>query len=85
MKTNYLEVVKQLNQELYDKHYITDYDFEYRSNGYYDAIYFLDKCIWYSDEDDRKFIEEINDYEPLLPFVRKKFNIFIDSVSKLKL
>lgn len=85
MKTNYLEVVEELNQELYDKHKEEIYLFNYRSYGWCEAIFFEDTCLWDSDNDGREFIEEINDYEPLLPFIKKEFNKHIKHLSKLKL
>ena len=85
MKTNYLEIVEQLNQELYDKHKEDYYYFTFRSSGYVDSIWFNDECLWDSENNEREFIEKDNDYEPLLPFVKKKFNEYIKELSKLKL
>ena len=35
-------------------------------------ISFMGQRIWFEDEDEREFIENKNDYEPLQPFLEKK-------------
>jgi cysteinyl-tRNA synthetase len=38
--------------------------------GYYDIVVnFLGQSIWNSDEDERHFDHQLNDYEPLTPFL----------------
>ena len=85
MKTNYLEVVEQLNQELYDKHKEQFLVFTLVSTGDWSGIKFGDYCIWDTENNEREWIYEEEDYEPLLPYIKKLFNSHIKHLSKLKL
>ncbi len=80
---DYIELVSELNQELYNDHNI-DSRFSYTTDGLFDSISFDDKILWYSDDDDREWIESKNDYEPLKPFIKKKLNKYIDELVKIK-
>lgn len=80
---NYLEVINELNEELFEKHG-ADSEFEYRTNGSYDAICFRDVIIWDSENDGREFIEEEDNYEPFIPYIKREFNKYIKDLSKLK-
>lgn len=55
--------------------------FFYSTNGTTDTISFYGKVLWNSDDDDREWLEEIQDYEPLKPFLLKKLNIYIDGIT----
>jgi hypothetical protein len=88
MKTEcneYIDIVNELNDNLY-KIFGDDieYFFSYETNGYIDVILFGDHILWNSDNDDRMFIEEKNDYEPLSPFIKKQFNQYVDMLNKMK-
>jgi hypothetical protein len=41
--------------------------------------------LWNSENDDRKFIEEKNDYEDFKPFIIKVFDEWITNISKFHL
>ena len=63
---NYLELVSELNQELYDTHGDTDEQFFFTANGFIDIIGFGEITLWHSENDDREWIENENggEYEP---------------------
>lgn len=86
MNNEYLKIIDELNNELYEKfgEDVTVYNFSYCTNGYADTIFFNEMMIWNSEIDEREFIEEINDYEPLKPHIKKIFNEEIEKLSKLK-
>jgi hypothetical protein len=78
----FIEIASDLNQELFEK--IGD-DLEdrfyYTTDGYCDVFGFGDKMLWNSENDDRKFIEEINDYEDFKPFIINVFNKWIETMN----
>ena len=80
-----IEVVEELNQELFDKKKETNHQFYFMTNGYIDYILFDREVIWNSEDDGREFREETNDYEPMLPFIKKQFKIYAKEVNNLKL
>ena len=44
----------------------------------------MDVHLWDSENDERTFNEETNNYEPLLPYIKAKFNQYADLIYKLK-
>lgn len=84
MKIDFIEIVIELNAELYERYGETERIFSYTTNGFYDIISFDEIMLWNSEDDDRHFIEEIDDYEPFIPFIMRKFNNYIDDLNKLK-
>jgi len=52
----------------------------FRSDGCCIIIEFAGYTLWSSEEDDREFI--LGDWEPLKPFVVKKYNELIKELSK---
>jgi hypothetical protein len=85
MKDEFLEIVDNLNSELYDKYEEETHFFSYRTNGHHDMILFDEEIIWTDDWDDREFNEETDNYEPLEPYIKKLFNEYIEKISRLKL
>jgi hypothetical protein len=86
-------VVSELNNEFYReviehgtlfkffKEY--GYPFSYSSNGEEFLIEFLNLPIWYSMDEDRDFIEDLNEYELLKTHLIKKTKIILSNLSKL--
>jgi len=77
MNEQLLEVIKaidELNEEFYE---ITKKDddiflsFKYFVGGVI-QIKFRNVVIWYSEDDDRKFDEDKNEYEPFKQFLKRK-------------
>lgn len=83
-ENNYREIVRELNIELYEKFRIPEL-FEYSTTGFDDIIKFDNAIIWSSDMEQREWIEENNDYEPFIPFIKLIFNKHIQKLSLLKL
>jgi len=69
---DYLKLVEELNQDIYDKHGETEEQFFFTTNGFVDIIGFGDITLWHSENDDRKWIEKKNDYEPIKPFIKRE-------------
>ena len=82
-------VVYNINEELYT----SSEDFcvengiglEFSTDGYASIIEFMGHVLWSTENDEREYIEETDDYEPLAPFVRHKFNELIANLSTLTL
>jgi len=83
-KIDFTEIVRELNISLYEQHYETEVGFEYCTNGFMSSISIGGFNIWNSEDDDREWIEEENDYEPFLPFIKNKFNELTDKLISLK-
>ena len=81
---NYLEIINELNQELYEKVGEIGRDFSYSTNGYVDFVNFGEIMIWNSEMDEREWIEENNDYEPLKPFIKRMYNQEIEKLQLFK-
>ena len=48
-------------------------------------IDFLGKIIWSSENDERKFDEEKDEYEPLIVFLKRAYNQEIEKIQKQKI
>lgn len=81
----FIEIADELNQEMYEKHGEINDQFYYNTNGNIDMFGFGDTMLWCSEDDDRVFIEDDNDYEDFKHFITKKFNKWIKSMNNLKL
>lgn len=57
---------------------------EYHSDGYNVIIEFLGSKIWISYEDEREWIKEKNDYEPLEDYLKREINKMIDNLNLQK-
>jgi len=81
---NYLEIINELNQELYEKVGEIGRDFSYSTNGYVDIVNFGEIMIWNSEMDEREWIEDKNDYEPFKPFIKRMYNQEIEKLQLFK-
>jgi len=81
---NYIDIVEELNSEIYKKHKEVESYFEYRTTGFAHLILFDDMILWSSETDDREFDKSANDYEPLTTFIKKQFNQITDNMQKLR-
>jgi hypothetical protein len=79
-----LEIMNELAEEFYgdllDDGEEHDEFFEFFSDGYNCKIIFLGIVIYKDYDEERDWIEEINDYEPLSFFLKKKCNKIIDDL-----
>ena len=83
-------LVQELNQEIHESEQYTDQysEFtllEYRTNGYVELILFFGEQIWSSDDDDREYYEEIDEYESLDTYLRRKVNEVIRLIYTIEL
>ena len=78
--SEFLEAVDDLNQELYEKVGEIGAEFSYTTNGYCDIINFGEIMIWNSEMDEREWIEEKDDYEPLKPFLKRMLSQEIEKL-----
>lgn len=83
MRTNYFDELDELNDwlELCGE---TTRQFCWSTNGYVDLISFEETPIWNSEMDEREYIAEDDDYEPLVPFIKREFNKWVDGLNSLK-
>lgn len=83
----FLEAVNDLNQKLYEKFgddYHYERQFNYTTNGYCDIINFGEIMVYCSELDEREWIEEKDDYEPLKPFLKRMLSQEIDKLIEVK-
>jgi hypothetical protein len=84
-----LKAVSDLNQEVYD--YFESYGltlslFELRTNGISIIINFMGQYrLWFSDEDEREYCEETDEYEPIEQYLRRESQKIITQIGKIKL
>lgn len=78
------DVVSELNSDLYEIHGETEMEFGLLSNGHSHVVSFGGATLWSSEDDDREWIEEENDYEPLIPYLKKRLSDYADKVQSLK-
>ena len=83
----FLEAVNDLNQEIYERFgddYHYERQFNYTTDGFVDIVNFGEIMIWNSELDEREWIEEKNDYEPLKPFLKRMLLQEIDKLIEVK-
>ncbi len=85
----FLEAVNDLNQELYEKVGVFEVlellaEFSYSTNGYENIIKFGEVILWNDEMEEREWIEEKGDYEPLKPFLKRMLLQEIDKLIKVK-
>jgi hypothetical protein len=57
---------------------------ELRTNGESHLIYFMDVIIWSSDNEEREWIDDDMEYEPLKLFLEKEIQKLLYKISALK-
>lgn len=82
-------VVEELNQEIYDyfeKYGLTFPLFELKTDGFSVIINFMGQHrLWCSDEDEREYHEETDEYESLEEYLRRESQKIITQISGIKL
>lgn len=81
-KIDFVEVVTTLNGEAWDKDE-NHAHFSYQTDGYVDIIRFGEQWLWDSENDDRVYISRTT-HEPFLPYIRRKFNEYADSLNQIR-
>ena len=88
---DYVKMVDSLNADLYEDGDTEDFcmnegvSFGYTTDGYVNVITIMDFMLWNDDNEDRKYNEEEDDWEPLEPFLRRKFSDLVKNISHMKL
>lgn len=85
-----LEVIENINDEICDilnENYGENFlVLELCTDGNSVIINFMGRHqLWFSDEDERDFYEETNEYEPLEKYLRRRAQKIIDQISTIKL
>ena len=84
-------IVSSINDDLMLEPVIEDFLMDlgswvnFSSDGYYQVIEFMGITLWNDDDDMREYDEEEDDYEPLEPFLRKRINSIMQTLSLIKL
>ena len=85
---NIVKIINSINDDIYNSspNFVESYGCycEVSSNGLQTIIKFLDIVIWDEDNDSREFNEELNEYEPLEPYLRKMINYIIKRISTIE-
>ena len=84
-----IKIIENINEDIYKSKafYLTGYTLNLCTLVYYGYgtyIEFLNMTLWNSEEDEREFDEEANEWEPLEPFLRNEINKIIQELSKIK-
>ena len=82
---NYLEIVQNLNERIYDTQFKLDFsvEFGYSTNGHMHVIDVNQHRLWFSEEDGREFFEETDSYEDLEQYVWNQFVKYVQDLNKL--
>jgi hypothetical protein len=75
MEENYIKIVQNLNEKLYEvlqKGFLPQ-EFDFSSNGTHHTISFGNNRLWFSAEDERQYFEETASYGDLETYVWKEF------------
>ncbi len=75
-----VKIVDELNETIHSHDEESCNTFSFMSNGYIESISFNDHILWDSENDGRIFIEKENDYEPLINFVKRQYNNYVDEL-----
>ena len=82
MKEEALTLVENLNNEA-----ITDLEyyvpFEFKSLGWRNsAIYFMGVILWTEDNDEREYIEDTDEQEPLRDYIVRESKVILKDLNK---
>ena len=78
------DVVASLNEAIPDLwHGNQTLFFEFSSNSYCQCILFNGIRLWNDDDDERDY-DDNGEHEPLLPFVKRRFNALCDSMNQIR-
>lgn len=77
-----IEVVNKLNDKIFND-LNNDSIFELHYSDYYCSIFLDEFFIWSSEEEEREFNDELNEYEDLYLFCIKKIKNIISKYKKI--
>jgi hypothetical protein len=70
---DYIKLVQELNDEMYDKIGENYRQFSFTTSGYVEIIAFGEIQIWCSEDSSRKWLTKTKDYEPFKPFIKRMY------------
>jgi hypothetical protein len=84
MKEEALALVEELNNELQDRGGLEYYcPFEFKSYGWNNsAIYFMGVVLWTDDNDEREYIEDTDEQEPLRDYIVRESKTLLKDLNK---
>lgn len=77
-----LEVVRKLNDEINEnlEEASATFYFGMDTDGYSSVVTFMGINIWSSEDDERDFVDNINEYEPLIDYLKFEANKMIENL-----
>ena len=82
-----IEIIEKLNEEIYDNGGDEEFTyFDFRTNGTSAIINFMGNYqMWHSDEDEREYNDDKDEYESLEQYLRREAKEIINQISSIKL
>jgi len=78
-----IKVVRDLNEEMEDVEGTSEsFFFVARTDGRRTIVGFLGCILWTSEEDEREFFEDKNEWEPLVDFIRQERDKLLSNIIK---
>jgi hypothetical protein len=88
INTDYVkDVVDRLNEDLYNKKpeliekYGWHFAYEYADEAF--AITFIESLIWDSENDNRPYIEETDEYQDLYLFIKDILRKYVETINSI--
>ena len=78
-----IDAIRELNAEIYDRSKLECVNFYAKTDGQTWTIMFADICLWNDDDDDWEQDLHIEEYEPLVPFLRRRATEEISKLSSI--
>ncbi len=77
-----LEIVERLNLDSWVEDGRLDYTpFEFHSDGYQSAILFMGVVLWNTESDDRDYIGDTDEQEPLMDYIIRESLVVFEDLS----
>jgi hypothetical protein len=82
MKEEALALVEELNNEtLTGLEYYHPFEFKFR-RGWFSSIYFMGVILWTDENDEREYIGDTDEREPLRDYIVRESKIILEDLSK---
>jgi len=80
-----INAVRRINEEIYDQIEEDEgFQLEFLTNGFCSGIKFLGDIIWNEDDNERKYDEEEDEYEPMEGFLRRQINEILKKTANIE-
>jgi phage-related protein len=77
-----IKVVRELNEEMENEDISESFFFVAHTDGNCSVIEFIGSDLWNSEDDDREFFEDKNEWEPLVNYIRRKRDELLSNIIK---